>query len=75
MGHDLLVLDSVDCSITLFTTTEFGGLVYDAVEQFQNGQYYESGETWKKVMSLNGNYDLAYEKTGFYFQRGDTKVY
>ncbi len=60
MGHDLLVLDSVDCSITLFTTTEFGGLVYDAVEQFQNGQYYESGETWKKVMSLNGNYDLAY---------------
>lgn len=60
MGHDLLVLDSVDCSITLFTPTEFGGLVYEAVEEFQNGQYYESGESWKKVMELNGNYDLAY---------------
>ena len=60
MGHDLLVLDSVDCSITLFSTTEFGGLVYDAIEQFQDGKYYESGETWKQVMAQNGNYDLAY---------------
>jgi len=60
MGHDLLVLDSVDCSITLFAPTEFGGLVYDAIEQFQDGKYYESGETWKQVMVQNGNYDLAY---------------
>lgn len=60
MGHDLLVLDSVDCSITVFSTTEFGGLVYDAIEAFQNGQYYESGEIWKEVLKLNGNYDLAY---------------
>ena len=60
MGHDLLVLDSLDCSVTLFTPTEFGGLIFQAIEQFQDGYYVESGESWQKVMDLNGNYDLAY---------------
>ena len=60
MGYDLLVLDSLDCAITLFTPTEFGSLVYQAVDLFDSGLYEESGETWQKVMDINGNYDLAY---------------
>lgn len=60
MGHDLLVLDALDCSVTLFTPTEFGSLIYQAIEEFQAGEYYASGETWQQVMNLNGNYDLAY---------------
>jgi len=60
MGQDLLVLDSQDCAITLFTPTEFGRLVYQAIDQFDDGEYVASGETWQKVMDLNGNYDLAY---------------
>lgn len=60
MGHDLLVLDSLDNSITLFTPTEFGSLVYDAIEQFKNGEYDKSGETWEAVKALDGNYDQAY---------------
>lgn len=60
MGYDLLVLDSQDCAITLFTPTEFGRLVYQAIDQFDNGEYAASGETWQEVMNLNGNYDLAY---------------
>lgn len=60
MGRDLIVLDSQDSSITLFTPTIFGTLIFDAIEQFQDGHYEESGETWKEVMKLNGNYDLAY---------------
>lgn len=60
MNHDLLVLDAVDSSITLFTPTTFGSLIFQAIEQFQDGEYYESGESWKEVMKLNGNYDLAY---------------
>ena len=60
MGHDLLVLDTLDCSVTLFTPTEFGELVYDAIEQFDEGDYEVSGESWHKVMDLDGNYDLAY---------------
>lgn len=60
MGHDLLVLDSLDCSVTVFTPTEFGSLIFQAIEQFQRGDYTESGETWQEVLKLNGNYDLAY---------------
>lgn len=60
MDHDLLVLDSVDASLTLFTPTEYGSLIYQAIEQFQDGYYTESGESWQKVMDLNGNCDLAY---------------
>lgn len=60
MEHDLLVLDSVNCSLTLFIPTEFGSLVYTAMEQFDDGDYEASGENWLKAMELNGNYDLAY---------------
>ncbi len=60
MGHDLLVLDSLDCSLTLFTVTEFGSLIYQAIEQFDDGDYVGSGESWQKVMDIDGNYDLAY---------------
>ncbi|HKM35616.1 MAG TPA: NHL repeat-containing protein [Lachnospiraceae bacterium] len=60
MGYDLLVLDSVDNSITLFTPTVFGKMVYQAMDEFKRGEYEASGETWKKVKSFDGNYDLAY---------------
>ncbi len=60
MGTTLYVLDSLDCSITMFVCTEFGTTVYDAIEQFDLGNYEVSGEAWEKAMKLNGNYDLAY---------------
>ena len=60
MGRDLLVLDSLDCSLTIFVPTRFGELIFEAINQFQSGLYYESGETWKEVLTRNGNYDLAY---------------
>ena len=60
IGHELFVLDSLDCSITTFVTTEFGELVYDAMEQFDKGEYDASEQSWIKAKNLNGNYNLAY---------------
>ncbi len=60
MGNDLLVLDSRDQSFTLFTPTTFGNLIYQAIAEYDGGDYEASGETWRKVMALDGNYDLAY---------------
>lgn len=60
IGHELYVLDSLDCSLTTFVTTEFGELVYDAMEQFDKGEYDASEQSWIKAKDLNGNYDLAY---------------
>ncbi len=60
VGHELYVVDSLDCSITSFVPTQFGELVYTAIEEFDKGHYEESGEAWQEVMNQNGNYDLAY---------------
>ncbi len=60
MDYDLFVLDELDCAITLFVSTEFGHLVYDAIDQFDEGNYEASEASWRKVKDLNGNYDLAY---------------
>lgn len=64
MGYDLLVLDNLDCAVTLFTPTEFGELVYRAIDEFDEGHYEESGASWQQVMALDGNYDLAYNGIG-----------
>jgi len=60
MGHDLFVLDTLDCAITTFVPTEFGQYVYDAIEKFDDGDYASSGAAWQEAMKLDGNYDLAY---------------
>ena len=60
MGYDLLVLDQLDCSMTLFIPTEYGSLIYQAMDQFDTGMYDEAQATWEKVKELNGNYALAY---------------
>ena len=60
MGRDILVLDSLENSITLFTPTEFGEEIYNAIDLFRQGRYTECGEAWQRVMNMNGNYDLAY---------------
>ena len=60
MNYDLLVLDELDCAITLFVPTEFGELIYSAIDQFDKGEYDASEKSWREVMTIDGNYDLAY---------------
>ncbi|MCR4735185.1 MAG: hypothetical protein K5829_09300 [Treponema sp.] len=60
MGRDLFVLDSMNASLTVFTPTEYGDLIYDATELYAVGDYDGSADKWTEVLKLNGNYDLAY---------------
>lgn len=60
MGHDLLVLDSQDCQLTVFTPTEYGKKIFSAIYEYQQGRYDESAKEWKEVLMYNGNYELAY---------------
>jgi hypothetical protein len=60
MGRDLIVLDAQDSSFTVFTPTEYGNLIYKAIEEYDAGDYDASGDTWMQVKVLNGNYDLSY---------------
>ena len=60
MGKDLLVLDETECSITVFTPTDYGNLIYRANDEYLRGQYDTSADTWREVMKLNANYDPAF---------------
>lgn len=60
IGKDLFVLDSMNASLTVFTPTEYGSLIYQATELYAMGDYDASADTWAKVLEQNGNYDLAY---------------
>ena len=64
MGYDLLVLDEMKNSITIFTPTEYGQLIYDATDAYLSGEYDYSAELWDEVMRLNGNYTLAFRGIG-----------
>jgi len=63
MGYEIMVLDETGF-ITTFVPTEYGNLIYRAIDEFDGGEYAKSGETWQEVMNANGNYDLAYIGVG-----------
>ena len=60
MGTDLFVLDENEASITVFTPTEYGSLIYQASDQYLKGDYEGSAETWEEVLKVNANYNLAF---------------
>ena len=60
MGRDLLCLDQRENSITVFTPTEYGNLIYQAVDEYTQGDYDKSAETWRQVMKNNSNYSMAF---------------
>lgn len=71
MGSDLLVLDQLENSITVFETTEYGQLIYDANTSYLHGEYDKSAELWTSVMKLNANYPLAFRGIGHALMRKD----
>ena len=64
MGRDLLVLDQVENSVTVFQTTEYGQTIYKATEMYMDGEYDKSAELWQDVLKMNANYPLAFRGIG-----------
>jgi len=60
MGRDLLVLDELAGTITVFTPTEYGNLIYDACGAYLSGDYDGSAVIWEEALKLNSNYNLAF---------------
>lgn len=63
-GYDIFVLDGLNASITVFTPTDFGAMIYKATEHYACGEYDEAAAVWEDVLKVNGNYDLAYVGLG-----------
>ena len=64
MDYDLFVVDEMKNSITVFTPTEYGQMIYDATDAYLSGDYTASDELWQQVMTLNANYPLAFRGIG-----------
>lgn len=64
MGYQLLVLDQLKNSVTVFSPTEYGMMIYNAIETYAIGDYDQSAELWRGVMKMNANYPLAFRGVG-----------
>lgn len=64
MGYQLLVLDQLKSTVTVFSPTEYGMMIYQAIEAYSKGNYDQSAELWRGVMKLNANYPLAFRGIG-----------
>ena len=71
MGKTLIVLDQQKNNITVFTPTEYGNLIYDAISTYSKGDYDASAVIWDQVMKLNANYPLAFRGIGRVLLRQD----
>jgi DNA-binding beta-propeller fold protein YncE len=60
MGYSLYVLDSGAATLTRFDLTGYGALINEALDEYKAGRYETSADKKKKVLKMNGNYDLAY---------------
>jgi len=60
MGKNIYVSDAMKNTVTIFTETEFGGIVHNAVALYNAGYYAEALEPWREVLKRDGNYQMAY---------------
>lgn len=60
VGDRIIVLDRDFRHIVVFEPTAFGAAVNEAVLHHFEGREELSAGSWEKVLSLNGNYDIAY---------------
>lgn len=75
-SHDnhLYVVDSLKNNITVFTRTDFGEIVTEATNLYNEGLYEESEAPWRAVLSFDGNYRRAYIGIGnALYNRGEYK--
>lgn len=64
IGYNLYVLDENENSITVFTPTEYGMLIYDAIDEYSRGEYDKCADYWREVLKLNSNFKLAFRGIG-----------
>lgn len=60
----ILVLDRGRNVLMVFEPTEYGRSIHAAIHYYNRGQYQESTDMWRRVLSMNVNYELAYAGIG-----------
>ncbi len=63
-GDKLLVLDSTTNAFTVYTRTEYGDILIDAIKANNDRRYDEATDYWTKILQRNNNFDSAYVGLG-----------
>lgn len=66
-GSDVLVVDSVMNSVTVFKLTDFGKLLYSAIEITDTGDYEAAYPLWLQVKEQDGYNQMAYSGIANYY--------
>ncbi|MBW7454700.1 YIP1 family protein [Paenibacillus sepulcri] len=75
LGGSMLVLDKDNNRLSVFEPTPYGSWIRDAVVSLYNGRTDQSTAAWKKVLQLNGNFDVAYIGIGkSLLKQGDNRA-
>jgi len=64
LDENLVVVDSQSSMITVLSPTEYMLTLKEGLNTYRTGKYEESYKSWKKALSYNSNFDLAYSKIG-----------
>ncbi len=71
---NLYVLDQINANIQIFKPTEFIGYIHEATSTYNDGEYQASYDLWRKVLSIDENYDLAHVGiANTYYKQGEYK--
>jgi len=63
-GNDIYVLDAGSNKITVYSLSEYGGYLLNAIQLYNAGDYTNSLEVWQKVLELNAGLRFAHKGTG-----------
>lgn len=59
-GGKYAVLDKTKNTITVFTKTDYGKLLFEAIALYNNGKYEQSYNLWEEILKKNSNCEVAY---------------
>lgn len=62
--NDIYVLDSYRNELMIFSSTQYGSLITEAVALRYDGDEGAAVELWKQVLELDANFELAYRGIG-----------
>ena len=62
--YNLVLLDSFTSLFTVFTRTDYGDLLMEALAQENNREYQNAEEYWMRILQRNSNFDAAYIGVG-----------
>lgn len=63
-GSDLIILDKTANNLTLYTRTDYGDILINALRNENNRRYEKAVDDWKAILQRNTNFDTAYVGIG-----------